>query len=307
VTILAAGPLSGWSWAGGWQAVFYVTGGVSLLWVVLWLLLVYETPAQHPRITFRERVYIYQHTPQRGDEDGRRALVFPWRAVLSSGPFQALVVVHFCQNWGDYLIMTELPTYISTALGYPLNANAMFSALPQLAKVVFAVGVSFVADRLTRSKVSLGVNRKLFNSVGMYIPALALVGVSFAGCHDALVLTLMVVTVGVNGAVLSGYNINHMDLAPQFAGTLMGITNCVATLAGVLAPFQAGYVINQSPSLANWRTVFLTAAGLFAFGNTVFCVFGSTNQQPWGDPLFQEKLEDERNKNVTKARQQVVL
>ena len=38
----------------------------------------------------------------------------------------------------------------------------------------------------------------------MYIPALTMVGVSFAGCHDLLVLTLMVATVGFNGAVLSG-------------------------------------------------------------------------------------------------------
>ena len=50
-----------------------------------------------------------------------------------------------------------------------------------------------------------------------------------------------------------------MDLAPNFAGTLMGISNCVATLAGVLAPFQAGYIINQqvggsaAPSSGNCR------------------------------------------------------
>ena len=46
----------------------------------------------------------------------------------------------------------------------------------------------------------------------------------------------------------AGYNINHMDLAPNFAGTLMGLTNCVATLAGVLAPFATGYVINEHVS-----------------------------------------------------------
>ena len=51
----------------------------------------------------------------------RRPLPFPWKQALLSRPFQALIVVQFCQNWGDYLIMTELPTYISTALGYPLD------------------------------------------------------------------------------------------------------------------------------------------------------------------------------------------
>ena len=52
----------------------------------------------------------------------------------------------------------------------------------------------------------------------MYIPALTLVGVSFAGCHDILVLTLMIATVGFNGAVLSGEcTISHS--AQQLAQT----------------------------------------------------------------------------------------
>ncbi|XP_043238701.1 putative inorganic phosphate cotransporter [Amphibalanus amphitrite] len=307
VTILSAGPLAGWRWAGGWQAIFYVTGSVTLVWSVAWTLLVYETPADHPRISFRERVYIYSLTYQGSGQ--RSSVPFPWRRALSCRPFQALIVTQFCQNWGDYLIMTELPTYISTALRYPLNTNAMFSALPQLAKVVFALGVSFVADWLARgSRLSLSANRKLWNSIGMYIPALTLVGVSFAGCSDVLVLTLMVTTVGFNGAVLSGYNINHMDLAPNFAGTLMGITNCVATLAGVLAPFQAGYVLNQQPSLANWRTVFLTAAGLLALGNTVFCALGSTSRQPWNEPTPERCLVLDADAEVKRrARQQAVL
>ena len=68
MTILAAGPLAGWRWAGGWQAIFYVTGVLTLLWCAAWVLLVYESPAQHPRISFRERVYIYTLTQQSSEE-----------------------------------------------------------------------------------------------------------------------------------------------------------------------------------------------------------------------------------------------
>ena len=58
ITILASGPLAGWRWAGGWQSIFYVTGGVGVLWYMFWLFLIYDTPAQHPRISARERLYI---------------------------------------------------------------------------------------------------------------------------------------------------------------------------------------------------------------------------------------------------------
>ena len=43
--------------------------------------------------------------------------------------------------------------------------------------------------------------------------------------------------------------------------------------------------ICPQPTLENWRTVFMTAAGFFVFGNTVFCVFGTAKQQKWNEPL----------------------
>ncbi|XP_023727998.1 vesicular glutamate transporter 2 isoform X6 [Cryptotermes secundus] len=42
----------------GWRVVFYVTGSVGILWCLIWWLLAFDTPAQHPRITPSERRYI---------------------------------------------------------------------------------------------------------------------------------------------------------------------------------------------------------------------------------------------------------
>lgn len=42
----------------GWESVFYVTGGSGLIWIIFWILLVYDTPAKHPTISVRERTYI---------------------------------------------------------------------------------------------------------------------------------------------------------------------------------------------------------------------------------------------------------
>jgi MFS family permease len=35
---------------GGWESVFYVEGGLALIWCVLWLLFIYDSPEEHPRI-----------------------------------------------------------------------------------------------------------------------------------------------------------------------------------------------------------------------------------------------------------------
>lgn len=41
-----------------WEYVFYITGLLGFIWSILWFLLVFETPAEHPRITPEERWYI---------------------------------------------------------------------------------------------------------------------------------------------------------------------------------------------------------------------------------------------------------
>src|ERR1700730_7538200 len=43
----------------GWQAAFYVTGLIGLVWVVFWLIN-YRSPAEHPRVSPSELAYIDQ-------------------------------------------------------------------------------------------------------------------------------------------------------------------------------------------------------------------------------------------------------
>ena len=39
---------------GGWQSVFYIFGGVGIIWYPYWYFSAYETPEQHPSITQEE-------------------------------------------------------------------------------------------------------------------------------------------------------------------------------------------------------------------------------------------------------------
>lgn len=41
-----------------WKWAFYISGIVVLLWTVLWVVLVYDSPEQHPWIDDKERDYI---------------------------------------------------------------------------------------------------------------------------------------------------------------------------------------------------------------------------------------------------------
>ena len=64
-----------------------------------------------------------------------------------------------------------------------------------------------------------------------------LVGLSFLGCADnGLAVALMVLSTTFSGLALSGFFVNHMDIAPSYAGTIMGISNGIAAISGFIAP-----------------------------------------------------------------------
>ncbi len=44
---------------------------------------------------------------------------------------------------------------------------------------------------------------------------------------------------GLNGCCFSGFNSTHVDMAPDFAGTLMGMTNSIGNIPGFVAPLVA--------------------------------------------------------------------
>ena len=74
--------------------------------------------------------------------------------------------------------------------------------------------------------------------------------IHFVGCHRYLVIVLLCATLGINGFNFAAVTCNQLDIAPRFAGTLMGITNSVGNVMGFLAPQISGAILNGHVSLS---------------------------------------------------------
>ena len=48
----------------GWEWVFYVQGGLSAIWCILWIFMVYDSPQEHPRIHPKEKELFESSMPQ---------------------------------------------------------------------------------------------------------------------------------------------------------------------------------------------------------------------------------------------------
>ena len=63
-----------------------------------------------------------------------------------------------------------------------------------------------------------------------------------------LALTFITLSTGVNCFELSSHYVNPIDIAPKYAGVLMGISNSAATIAGIVSPQVAKSIASSSVS-----------------------------------------------------------
>jgi hypothetical protein len=82
--------------------------------------------------------------------------------------------------------------------------------------------------------------RRLFNSISKFLPALSLVFLAWSGCNIAYAMTLVCVAFFFNGALSPGHFGSYTDLAPNFSGTIFGISN---TFSGGATGFVVPLII----------------------------------------------------------------
>lgn len=71
----------------------------------------------------------------------------------------------------------------------------------------------------------------------------------YFGTTSVTAVLFLTIAVGSLGLALSGFNCNHLDIAPRYGGVLMGITNAVATIPGIVGPYVAKAIAHQVTSL----------------------------------------------------------
>ncbi len=98
------------------------------------------------------------------------------------------------------------------------------------------------------------------------------------GYADNVWMAIGIMTVGniLGSAAIGGFVVNHMDIAPKYAGTLMGITNTVAAVPGIIGVYAAGMILELTGS---WVLVFQLAGCVSLFGMIFYLLFASAEKQ----------------------------
>lgn len=267
----------------GWESVFYITGVVGVIWSIGWFFFIYDSPAQHPRISIEERLDIETKIEEgSGNRGTRKPSRVPWRAILASAPVWAIIVTHGCSVFGYFTVVNQLPTYMKEVLHFNVKKNGLLSSLPYLGKYAMAIMASYLADRLRRSgKLSTTVTRKSFTTFAVFTPGLLMILQALFGDDPTISVTIFTCSLFFNGAVTAGYLANGLDIAPNFSGTIFGMANTLSSLGGWISTFMVATLTHENHTFDQWRYVFWILVVVYTIGALVFLLFGSGELQPW--------------------------
>jgi len=277
--------------AGGWPSVFYVTGSMAAVWLIFFIVLVDNSPEQSRFTSEAEKELI--HSSMATAYQSKPPPV-PWRQLLSSWPVWGIFIAHTCNNFGFYMLLTEMPSYMSKILQFNMSQSGLWSSLPYVSIAVIGGFVSFIADWFIRSKkIELITMRKICSMLGTAVPGLGLIFITVCNGNVDAILFFLIILGGFNGAGVSGYTISQIDITPNFAATIMAISNTIATLPGIAAPYVVGAFTNNHNTAEQWNKVFWLAGSIWIAGGILFTIFGSGEVQYWNDLGTRENIQSE--------------
>lgn len=298
----------------GWPATFYIPGSLGIMWSLLWLFFGANSPSECKMISLAERKKIEESSIQNKKENKKKNV--PWKRIFTSGPYLTLLFVKITQAWSYQTLMLQLPTYINGVLKKDVATNSLFSAIPYMITCCLSISTVVFVDFLMRKKyITLTMLRKGLNGFASCVPAAAFIGLCFVTAEDVVgnIVLLSVAVAAASGQSI-GSSLNHIDLSPNHAGLIYGITNTTISLIGLLSPIVIGSIVTDSVSIqgkpsfkfinskfqgnrGQWEIIFIMLAVLLLVGNFCYIFFGRMTVQPWNDDEGNKQAKDIEQKD----------
>lgn len=256
---LVAGPIIA---AFGWRALFFVAGGIGLVWLACWLIW-FARPEEALWLGDAERQKIIaERGTRKADLDGAAGKT-GLAKLLSSGPtLWGLALTQGCNVYSQYLFLTWMPSYLQNTKGLSIAKTGFYAAIPYAVAVVLCILIGRLSDRLLRGDVG-GGKRRYMIATAMLLAAVIL----FAPWVNQLWLILSLIALSLTGiAATTSLNfalLNDLLPNPRDVGVSMAFLVVGGNVFGLLAPIVTGYVI---ASTGNYDMAFVIAGTLLVVG-----------------------------------------
>ncbi|KAM5304639.1 voltage-gated purine nucleotide uniporter SLC17A9 isoform 2-T2 [Glossophaga mutica] len=250
----------------GWPSVFYLSGGLTLLWVCY----VYRY-----LLSEQDDLFLALDAWAPGLPTPRPPRV-PWRQLFRKASVWAAIFSQLSSACSFFVLLSWLPTFFRET--FPSSQGWVFNVVPWLVAVPASLCSGLLSDHLISQGYRTIAVRKFMQVMGLGLSSVFAVclGHTSSFCKSVLFASA---SIGLQTFNHSGISVNIQDLAPSCAGVLFGVANTAGALAGVVGVGLGGYLIETTGS---WTSLFHLVAAISSLGLCGFLMFGKAQRVDLG-------------------------
>lgn len=245
--------------ATSWRWSFFVTGGVGLVWVLVWSALA-STPERTRWLPEpeRQRILAERHAGEPPAAQGGLG----YRGLIRSPSMWGLAISQGCAVYSLYLYLSWLPNYLQTARGVSIVTSGLFTAIPFLVGALLIVLTNWIGDAILTADTVRSGRRRIVVAACLVLAAAGMAIPYVQSLSLVVVLTILPVgfsntATATNAALTSDLLRSPADAGRAFAFLVLG-----GNFFGLLAPIVTGYIVQATGSFASAFTL----AGMLALG-----------------------------------------
>ncbi|XP_015696493.1 probable anion transporter 5, chloroplastic isoform X2 [Oryza brachyantha] len=268
----------------GWESVFYIFGLLGIIWCL-------GFQSLKEQLSGSEDILNLGQSPagssdlisSKSSESSSEELInsvkdVPWREFFKSKAVWAMIYAHFCGSWGHYTCLSWLPTFFSEELDLNLTEAAWVSVLPPLGSMIITSIAATFADNLISNGVDTTKVRKICQTIAFLSPATFMMLSSVdLGLPPWEIVLFLTSGLALSSFALSGLYCTHQDISREYASILLGITNTVGAVPGIVGVALTGYLLDTTHS---WSiSLFAPSIIFYLTGTIVWLAFASSEPQ----------------------------
>ena len=220
-----------------WQLAFVITGALSMLWAISWLVL-YKHPKDQKKLSNEERDYILEgQEAQHQTTNGKKMSAWD---ILRNRQFWGIALPRFLAEpaWGTF--NAWIPLFMFKVYGFNLKEIAMFAWMPMLFADLGCILGGYLPPFFQKHfKVNLIVSRKMVGTMG----AVLMIGPGMIGLFTSPYAAIALLCVGgfahqsLSGALIT---LSSDVFGRNEVATANGLTGMAAWTASTLFALVVG-------------------------------------------------------------------
>lgn len=263
-----------------WHSAFALLGAVGFIWVVAWMVIGKDGPLDvQPR------------------EPAQKALTHvPYARLLTARTMLGVTINGFAGYWAIALALVWLPAFLIKAGGYTATQTGWIVVLPSALQLIIVPGSGLLSQKLLGRGIPSRLSRGLVAGGCVVIAGASMILLSQS--HTPLVqIPLVMLAFGVGAVTYSLGPPLLGEISPVHQrGAMLGISNAVFSVAGLVAPWLTGHIVDVGLDPATgFRQGFLFAGSLICAGGIIAMVL----IDPAGDLARFKRQQSPRHRETT--------